>query len=87
VLIDSPTPLLVSDAMPLLPLVDGILVVVRLGHTREISAKRLMQVLTQTPSAPILGVVANDVSRADLERYGFYSTQREHRWLPKLIGR
>ena len=86
-LIDSPSPLLVSDAMPLLPLVDGIVLVVRVGHTREISARRLMQILTRTPTAPVLGVVANDVSHTDLERYGFYSAQRERRWLAKLIGR
>jgi Mrp family chromosome partitioning ATPase/capsular polysaccharide biosynthesis protein len=86
-LIDAPSPLLVSDVMPLLPVVDGIVIVVRVGHTREISARRLMQILTRTPSAPVLGVVANDVSRADLERYGFYSTQRERRWLGKLFGR
>jgi Mrp family chromosome partitioning ATPase len=71
VLIDAPPPLMVSDAMPLLAVVDGIVLVARMGHTREASAKRLVQLLAGTPSAPIIGVVANDVSRADLKRYGF----------------
>jgi Mrp family chromosome partitioning ATPase/capsular polysaccharide biosynthesis protein len=86
-LIDSPSPLHVSDAMPLLGVVDGIVLVARVGHTREISARRLMQILSRTPSAPILGVVANDVSRGELDRYGFYSTQRRRGWLGGLIGR
>jgi Mrp family chromosome partitioning ATPase/capsular polysaccharide biosynthesis protein len=82
-LIDAPSPLQVSDVMPLLPVVDGIVLVARIGHTRETSARRLAQVLARTPSAPILGVVANDVSRGDLERYGFHS-HGERRWLGKL---
>jgi Mrp family chromosome partitioning ATPase len=70
VLIDAPPPLLVSDVLPLLANVDGIVLVARIGHTREASAKRLAQLLAQTTSAPVLGVVANDVSRADMRRYG-----------------
>src|SRR4029077_2431430 len=41
VLIDAPPPLLVSDVLPLLANVDGIVLVARIGHTREASAKRL----------------------------------------------
>ncbi len=89
-LIDAPPPLLVSDVMPLLPVVDGIVLVARVGHTREIAARRLAQVLTETPSAPVLGAVANDVSRADLGRYGYYgyySSIPGQRWLDKLLRR
>jgi Mrp family chromosome partitioning ATPase len=71
VLIDAPPPLLVSDVLPLLATVDGIVLVARIGHTRETSARRLVQMLAQTSSAPILGVVANDVSKGDMRRYGF----------------
>jgi Mrp family chromosome partitioning ATPase/capsular polysaccharide biosynthesis protein len=74
VLIDAPPPLEVSDVMPLLHSVDGIVIVVRLGHTRETSAQRLAELLTRTSSAPVLGVVANHVPRADIERYGYSST-------------
>lgn len=87
VLIDAPSPLQVSDVLPLLPQVDGIVLVARVGHTREVSAQRLMQLLARTPGAPILGVVANDVSRADLEQYGFPSTSGVRRWPSSLIRR
>ena len=71
VLIDAPPPLEVSDVMPLLALVDGIVIVARIGHTRRVSALRLAQLLGRTASAPVLGAVANCVSRRDVERYGF----------------
>jgi Mrp family chromosome partitioning ATPase/capsular polysaccharide biosynthesis protein len=71
VLIDAPPPLMVSDILPVLSAVDGIVLVARAGHTREASARRLMQLLARTPSAPVLGVVANDVSRGDVTRYGY----------------
>jgi Mrp family chromosome partitioning ATPase/capsular polysaccharide biosynthesis protein len=81
VFIDAPSPLEVSDVLPLLSMVDGIVLVARLGHTRTRSAQRLLQLLTRTPSAPILGVVANDVPRAELERYGFLAPRGARRWL------
>jgi Mrp family chromosome partitioning ATPase/capsular polysaccharide biosynthesis protein len=70
VLIDAPPPLEVSDAMPLLPVVDGIVIVARIGHTRRVSAMRLAQLLGRTASAPVIGTVANCVPRKDIERYG-----------------
>ncbi|MGD0452055.1 MAG: Wzz/FepE/Etk N-terminal domain-containing protein [Solirubrobacteraceae bacterium] len=81
VLIDAPSPLEVSDVLPLLSMVDGVVLVARVGHTRERSAQRLVQLLARTPCAPILGVVANDVPRADLERYGFVASHGARRWL------
>lgn len=81
VLLDAPGPLQVSDVMPLLAAVDGILVVARVGHTRATSAVRLMQLLKRTPSAPVLGVVANAVAPADIRRYGL-SEQYRRRWRP-----
>ncbi|HEX3911275.1 MAG TPA: Wzz/FepE/Etk N-terminal domain-containing protein [Solirubrobacteraceae bacterium] len=71
VLIDAPSPLDVSDAMPLMSLVDGIVVVARIGHTREMAAQRLQQLLAQPSNAPVLGVVANCVPRRDAVSYGF----------------
>jgi Mrp family chromosome partitioning ATPase/capsular polysaccharide biosynthesis protein len=87
VLIDAPPPLQVSDVMPLLAAVDGIVIVARVGHTRETSAQRLVQLLKRTPSAPVLGVVANAVPQADIEKYGLYSAQHKRGWRHKLIGR
>ncbi len=71
VLLDGPPPLEVSDAMPLLHLVDGIIIIARVGNTRESSARRLVQLLARTPSAPVLGVVANGVSQREIEKHGF----------------
>jgi Mrp family chromosome partitioning ATPase len=71
VLIDSPPLLEVSDALPMLQLVDGIIIVARIGHTRTTSAERLTKLLARTASAPLLGAVANCVPRKDIERYGF----------------
>ncbi len=86
VLIDAPSPLQVSDAMPLLGAVDGIVLVARIGHTREISAQRLVQLLARVSSAPVLGVLANSVPRAELERYGFSAPPGERRWPRKLTA-
>jgi Mrp family chromosome partitioning ATPase len=87
VLIDAPPPLQVSDAMPLLGTVDGIVLLARAGYTREISARRLLQLLARVSSAPVLGVLANSVSRTDLEQYGFSAGRRERRWSRKSILR
>jgi tyrosine-protein kinase len=71
VLIDGPSPLEVSDVVPLLGVVDGIVVVARVGHSREASASRVRQLLDRPAYAPVLGVVANSVARGELKRYGF----------------
>ena len=87
VLLDAPSPLEYSDAMPLLGAVDGIVIVARVGHTHERSADRLRQLLAHTPSAPILGVVANGVSAKDIQRYGMAAGRIERGWLGRLMGR
>lgn len=79
VLIDTPPPLEVSDVMPLLHMVDGIVIVARVGHTSEMSAHRLAQLLTRASGAPVLGIVANDVPLADIEAYGFSSAYYQRR--------
>jgi len=79
VLIDAPPPLEVSDVIPLLQMVDGIVIVARVGHTRETSAQRLLQLLARVSSAPLLGIVGNDVPAHDLEAYGFSSAYYEPR--------
>ncbi len=87
VVIDAPPPLQVSDVMPLLGAVEGIMIVARIGHTRETSAERLMQLLKRTPSAPVLGVVANAVSQADIKKYGIYAAHYKRGVRHNLIGR
>ncbi|HLL91779.1 MAG TPA: hypothetical protein VK252_02475, partial [Solirubrobacteraceae bacterium] len=87
VLIDAPPPLEVSDAMPLLSAVDGIVMVARIGHTRDLAAKRLAQLLGRTASAPLIGAVVNCVPRKDIERYGFSWAPADSGARRKLIGR
>jgi len=87
VLLDAPSPLEFSDAMPLLAAVDGIVIVARLGHTRERSAVRLRQLLERTPSAPVLGAVANGVSQREVEKYGMSAGAVRRDWLSRLTGR
>jgi Mrp family chromosome partitioning ATPase/capsular polysaccharide biosynthesis protein len=88
VLLDAPSPLQVSDVLPLLAAVDGIVIVARVGHTRASAAERLVALLARTPSAPVLGVVANAVSQADIKKYGVYADGgRQKRGLSNLIGR
>jgi Mrp family chromosome partitioning ATPase len=87
VLIDAPPPLQVSDVLPLLGMVDGIVIVARAGHTRETSARRLTELLARNAGAPVLGVVANAVSRSDLEKYGFSSGYGQRSWPRSLLGR
>jgi len=85
VLIDAPSPLEVSDAMPLLKLVDAIVVVARVGHTREMSAQRLVQILAQS-DARAIGIAANCLPRREIDRYGF-ATGDGRPWTGKLLGR
>lgn len=85
VLIDAPPPLEVSDVMPMLDVVDGIVIVARVGHTRDISAQRLVQLLTRASSAPVLGIVANSASRTEIERYGFLPVLDARGWRRMLV--
>ena len=85
VLVDAPPPLEVSDVIPLLPLVDGIVIVARSGQTRDVAARRLMELLASSPSAPVLGIVANGVAQKDIQRYGF-STYSGRGWRSRLTG-
>jgi Mrp family chromosome partitioning ATPase/capsular polysaccharide biosynthesis protein len=86
-LIDAPSPLEVSDVMPLLNAVDGIVLVARVTQTREMAAQRLAQLLAQTTHAPIVGLIANCVPAKEAQRYGFAATSDS--WLRpgRLIGR
>lgn len=77
VLIDAPPPLQVSDAMALLPQVDGIVIVARMDHTQQTAARQLARLLADSATAPLLGVVANSVSRAEMRRSGFASSYGE----------
>ena len=74
VLIDSPPLLPVSDGLPLLALVDGVLLVVRAGTTTHPAASRLRQTLdriNRTHRVHLLGAVANDVTDEFASRHHY----------------
>lgn len=73
VLVDTPPVLAVGDTLPLLSLVDGLLLVARLGVTTSDAARRLRRTLDRVSAAPAIGAVVNAVQ--DDMAYG-YSVQR-----------
>jgi polysaccharide biosynthesis transport protein len=79
VLVDAPPPLRVSDVLPLMAMVDAIVIVTRVGHTGENSAQRLADLLARAPHAPVIGIVANDLSSAEIEGFGFSSAYYDQR--------
>lgn len=80
VLIDTPPLTVVSDATPLLSLVDGVLVVGRVGRNRRDVAGRMHEIL-KSVNAPTLGVVANALKLGRLgSSYAYdYYGYTEHR--------
>jgi succinoglycan biosynthesis transport protein ExoP len=76
VFVDAPPPLAVSDALPLLSSVDGIVVVARLGHANQTGAERLAELLEHRTAADIVGVVANGVPEEESASFGFVSVDR-----------
>jgi capsular exopolysaccharide synthesis family protein len=64
VIVDAPPSAVVSDAIPVMSQVSGVLVVVRLRHSRRNSLRRLREQVSRLP-APCLGVIINDVRRSD----------------------
>jgi len=73
VLIDSPPANSVSDAMHLMRLADGVLVVSRVGKNTRDMARYLRDQLRKL-NAPVLGVVANRVTTGDrgYAEYAYY---------------
>jgi capsular exopolysaccharide synthesis family protein len=72
VVIDSPPASVVTDAVLLSTMVDGVLLVVRHGATSREVAKRLRQVL-QDVNAKVFGVVLNGVVAGSHKSYfSFY---------------
>ena len=69
VVIDTAPVAVVSDAIPLLPQVSGVLVVARLGQTSRDGLRRLKRQLDHV-QAPILGVVANGLKQME-HGYGY----------------
>lgn len=73
VLLDSAPILSVGDALPLLPLVDGVVLVVRVGLSTGKAAARLRRTLARVANVRVLGLVVNDVPD---EAGRYYRTRR-----------
>lgn len=69
IVIDASPPLLVSDSIPLLRQVSGVIVVARLGQTRRVALRRLMEQMHGI-GAHTIGLVINDVR--DRRKTGYY---------------
>lgn len=63
VIVDTPPLLAVSDALPLLEMVDTTLLVVRLGTSTRNSADRGAEILRRVPDVNLTGIVVNDMRR------------------------
>ena len=76
VILDTPPLLPVSDAVPLLELVDAALLIVRLGEATRGSADRLSEIVERIPGVNLAGIVVNDVrsafGRDGYGAYGYY---------------
>jgi Mrp family chromosome partitioning ATPase len=66
----------VSDAIPLVHQVDGVLVISRIGISRRDHAMRLMKRI-RSLNAHILGVVVNSFRAPDDAEYGYYHYLRQ----------
>jgi succinoglycan biosynthesis transport protein ExoP len=73
VIIDAPPTSVVSDAIPLMAQVSGLVIVVRVGRTRRDALRRLRYQLDEL-GAHVLGFVANDVSSRKSGYKGYYGT-------------
>lgn len=74
IILDTSPVNVVSDALPLVNLVDGVTVVVRENYTDKVSLDRCMRNL-EFAEANIIGTVLNDVSGKTVakdRRYGYY---------------
>jgi capsular exopolysaccharide synthesis family protein len=75
VIIDTPPIGVVSDAIPLVHQVDGLLVINRMGISRRDHALQLMKRF-RSLNAHILGVVVNSYRSPDDAAYGYYQYAR-----------
>jgi polysaccharide biosynthesis transport protein len=74
VLIDSPPVLTVSDALPLLDCVDGVIFVCRVSKTTRDTVRRLVKTVERSQANNVVGVVANDMPKDEIGpgAYGYY---------------
>lgn len=71
VLVDTAPLLAVTDGIPIARLVDGVVVVTRVGYTTRDQAHQLADQLGRIPGANVFGLVANGLNKRE-SRYGTY---------------
>ncbi len=77
IIVDSPPMLAVTDPSNIVPRVDGVIMIVRLGkQTRPRSAQAIR--MLETLNADIIGVVVNAVGSADAGQYGRYGSREAY---------
>lgn len=73
VIIDTSPLLPVSDALPLLSIVDGVVVTSRVGVTTRNAARHVAERIRRVPGADVLGAIANDVKSSESQgNYGYH---------------
>lgn len=72
VLLDTAPMLVVSDAIPLVEMADGALVVTRFNQTTRDAARSLVTILGRIPHANVLGVVCNQAPPNEGGGYSYY---------------
>jgi non-specific protein-tyrosine kinase len=70
VLVDAPPLLPVSDALPLLGAVDGVVLVARAGVTTDSAARRVVRTIERISDVNVVGVVVNEIDD-ELADYGY----------------
>jgi polysaccharide biosynthesis transport protein len=78
VIIDTPPAAVVADAIPMVPMVSGVVIVVRLGHSQRDAVEHLRTQLANV-NAPVLGVVLN----GGVGRRNDYAYARRPLFLPE----
>lgn len=71
IVFDAPPTSVVSDSIPLIELVDGVIVVARLKHTARSTLSRLREQLTEL-NATCLGVIVNAAEAPSTGYYSYY---------------
>jgi Mrp family chromosome partitioning ATPase len=70
IVVDAPPPSVVSDAIPLMIQVSGVLVVIRIRRTRRAALRRFAEQIHEL-GANALGLVINDVASGRAQGYGY----------------
>jgi polysaccharide biosynthesis transport protein len=84
VIIDTPPAAVVSDAIPLVTSVSGVVIVVRIERSRRDAAEQLREQLTNL-GAPVLGLVVNGATARGTYYYGPAGVERVFEDTPRKV--